>query len=102
MLIEYTPGRMTRALLTDGERTAVEDDPDMDDNTKSSHLTRVRRKTVRMKEDARLLREHRPELYDDLRAAVVEQDMDERIERLEQEMEVLRDQVQVDEPNDNS
>jgi hypothetical protein len=98
MLIAYTPGRMTRALLTDGERAAVEDDPDMDGNTKSSHLTRVRRKTVRMKEDARLLREHRPELYDDLRAAVVEQDMDERIQRLEQQVADL--QKQHDDPTE--
>lgn len=102
MLTGYTPARMTRALLTDGERAAVEDDSDMDGNTKSSHLTRVRRKTVRMKEDARLLRKHRPELYDDLRAAVVEQDMEEQIERLEQEMEALRDQVQADETNESS
>jgi hypothetical protein len=93
MLIEYTPARMTRALLTDGERAAVEDDPDMDGNTKSSHLTRVRRKIVRMKEDARLLREHRPELYDDLCEAVVEQEMENRMAQLEQEMEALREQM---------
>jgi hypothetical protein len=51
--------RMTRALLTDGERTAVRDDSEMDNSTKSSHLSRVRKKMGRMEEDARLLRQHR-------------------------------------------
>jgi len=85
--------RMTRALLTDGERAAVRDDPEMDDSTKSSHLSRVRGKMDRMEEDARLLRRHRLELYEQLRDAVVEEELSERIERLEREVEELREVV---------
>jgi len=85
--------RMTRALLTDGERAAVRDDPEMDDSTKSSHLSRVRGKMDRMEEDARLLRRHRPELYEQLRDAVVEEELDERVQRLEEEVEDLRAQL---------
>jgi len=89
--------RMTRALLTDGERAAVRDDQGIDDSTKSSHLSRVRGKMDRMEEDARLLRRHRPELYKQLRDAVVEEELDERIKRLEREVEDLREQLDNDE-----
>jgi len=85
---------MTRALLTNGERAAVSDDPEMDDSTKSSHLSRVRGKMESMEEDARLLRRHRPEIYEQLRDAVVEEELDERIARLERELEQLRDRVE--------
>lgn len=85
--------RMTRALLTDGERDAARDDPEMNASTKSSHLSRVRGKIDRMEEDARLLRSERPELYERLRDAVVEEELDERIRRLEREVEDLREQV---------
>jgi len=88
--------RMTRALLTDGERAAVRDDPQMDDSTMSSHLSRVRGKMDRMEEDARLLRRHRPEIYEQLRDAVVEEELDERIERLEREVEDLRKRLDDD------
>lgn len=85
---------MTRALLTDGERGAVRDDPDMDSGTKSSHLSRIRGKEERLREDGRLLREHRPELYEEMRDAFVEEEIDERIARLENEVEQLRDEVE--------
>ena len=85
--------RMTRALLTDGERAAVRDDPQMDDSTMSSHLSRVRGKMGRMEEDARLLRQHHSDIYDRLCDAVVEEELSERIERLEHEVEELREVV---------
>lgn len=84
---------MPRAFLTDGERAAVADDPEMDASTKSSHLSRVRGKIGRLKADAQLLREHRPEMYEPFRDAVVEEELDERIERLEQEVAALREQL---------
>lgn len=86
--------RMTRALLTDGERDAIRDDPDMDASTRSSHLSRVRGKLDRLREDAELLRRHRPDLYDEVRNAVVEEELNERIERLEQEVDELRTQLE--------
>ena len=85
--------RMTRALLTDGERDAVRDDPEMDSGTKSSHLSRIRAKKDGLREDGRLLREHRPDLYQEMRDAFVEEEIDERIARLENEVEELREQL---------
>lgn len=94
MLTPTDGGGMTRALLTDGERDAVRDDPEMNSGTKSSHLSRVRGKMDGMEEDARILRQHRPELYEELRDAVVEEELGQRIERLEQEVKDLRDQLE--------
>lgn len=88
--------RMTRALLTDGERDAVRD-ADMDPSTKSSHLSRVRAKIPELREDAQLLRRHRPDMYQDVRDAVVEEEIDERIRRLEAEVAELREQLDGDE-----
>lgn len=86
--------RMTRALLTNGERDAVLDDPEMDSGTKSSHLSRVRNKIPELQEDADLLRRNRPEIYEQVRDAVVEEEIDDRIQRLEKEVEDLRKQVE--------
>lgn len=94
MLGENSEGeRMTRAFLTDAERRAVRAESDMDRSNRSSHLSRIRGKMERMREDARHLREHRPELYEDLREAVVGEEMTARLDRLESEVETLRDQV---------
>jgi chaperonin cofactor prefoldin len=93
---ETEPERMSRAFLTDGERAAVQDEREMDASTKSSHLSRVRGKMERMEEDAKILRQHRPELYEQLRDAVVEEELDERIERLERELEELRAKLEED------
>lgn len=78
---------MVRALLTDGEKRAVRDDEDMDDNTKSSHLSRVRRKIPRLKEDAEHLRQHRPEIYERLRSSVCDRDIEARLSDLENRVE---------------
>lgn len=84
---------MTRALLTDGERDAVRDDSEMDDGTKSSHLSRIRGKEEQLREDGRLLRENRPEMYRRMRDAFVEEEIDERIARLEREVSELRSRL---------
>jgi len=87
---------MARALLTDGERKALTDE-DMDDNTRSTHLSRIKNKLDRLSEDARLLREHHPEMYEDAREAFISEEIDERVDRLEREVERLQEQL--DEPD---
>lgn len=89
--------QMSRALLTDGEKAAVRDDDDVPPESKSTQLSRVRKKIEQMEEDAELLREHRGEMYDDLRDAVLGEDIERRFERLENEVEELREQVEDDE-----
>lgn len=75
-----------RALLTDGERRALRPDSDMEEGTRSSHLSRIRRKIPKMREDARLLREHSPELSDGLERAVCEEHVDDRLDRMEERL----------------
>lgn len=87
MLTETGDGDMTRALLTPGERDAVRDDPEMDAGTKASHLSRVRGKLDQLQEDARLLREYREEIYEEAREAFVEDELDDRMKRLEEKLE---------------
>lgn len=95
MLKPHADERMTRALLTDGERDALLGDEDMDDSVRSSHKSRVKRKLRdRMYDDARILRTHAPELYDVLHDAVCEEQIDERVDRLEEEVEQLRSQLE--------
>ena len=86
--------QMVRALLTSGERAAVRDSEDMDDNTKSSHLSRVKNKIRLMSEDSKDLKEHRPELYDQLHEAVCEEAVETRIENLEAEVHTLNKRVE--------
>ena len=90
--------RMARALLTDGERQALTDE-DMDDNTRSTHLSRIKNKLERLSEDARILRENNPELYEQAREQFCEEELDERVQRLEEEVEALRSQL--DEESDS-
>jgi phage shock protein A len=89
--------QMGRALLTDGERDAIRGEGDASPETRSTQLSRVRRKIEQMEEDAQLLREHRSEMYEDLRDAVLGEDIEKRFERLENEVEELREQVEDDE-----
>ena len=84
---------MVRSLLTDGERNAVRDDDDMDDNTKSSHLSRVKKKIHGMRADAEDLRTHRPELYDELHEAVCERELEDRLHSVEAEVRELHDRI---------
>lgn len=84
---------MVRALLTDGEWQAVQDDGEMDQNTKSSHISRVKHKIDKMADDSDHLRTHRPGLYERLYEAVCEEDVETRIELLETEVRELNQRV---------
>lgn len=85
-------GRMGRALLTEGERRALTDET-MDANTRSTHMSRIKNKLDRLGEDARILRESAPELYEEARQEFCEADLDERIERLEEEVQRLQEKL---------
>lgn len=89
---EGDTGEMARAFLTDGERAAIQGDPEMTAETRSTHLSRIRAKIGKLEEDAKVLREHDPELYEEVRDAVVEEELMERIRRLEEEVEELREE----------
>lgn len=94
-----------RALLTAGERAAIRGNEDMDQNTRSSHLSRVRRKMKKMREDVALLREHAPDRARELEEIVCTdgegnrldeladriEDLDERVRALESEEETESD-----------
>ncbi|WP_152422531.1 hypothetical protein [Natrinema pallidum] len=80
--------------MTDGERDAVRGVDEMNSGTESTHLSRIRSKEDRLREDARILRENRPELYETLREAFVEEEYDERVDRLEREFSELRERLE--------
>lgn len=84
---------MPRALLTDRERDVVTEGDDVPRTTKSTLLSRIENKIEIMREDARLLRKHQPELAEDLQKAVCEESLDERIDVLEDELEDVRTRV---------
>lgn len=86
--------RMTRALLTDGERAAIRGDEEMAASTRSSHLSRVRKKIPRLREDAEILRRNDPDLYEDVRDAVVGEELNARLSVLEKEVQKLRDRLE--------
>ena len=85
---------MVRALLTAGEKKAVRDEPEMDQNTKSSHISRIKNKIALMAEDSEQLKEHRPELYEQLHRAVCEDSVEQRIEDLEAEVHLLNKRIE--------
>jgi hypothetical protein len=72
-----------RAFLTPGERNALRDDGEMNENTRATHLSRIRRKIPKLREDARLLREQHDELSAEVQEAVCEEYLDERLARIE-------------------
>jgi hypothetical protein len=86
---------MARALLTDGEREALTND-EMDQNSRSTHISRIKKKLSLLGEDARILREHAPDLYGQAREEFCEEELDERVQRLEQEIEELRAELDED------
>ena len=62
-----------RALLTDRERELIEGGKDVDDDLRYQAISRVRRKIdEELTTDVALLREHHPELYEELQDAVCE------------------------------
>lgn len=84
---------MSRGLLTDAEKRAIRGDEE-DQNKSSTYISRVKNRMEQVKDDARLLRTHRPDLYEELHEAVCEEEMDERIQRLETEVEDLRSELE--------
>lgn len=86
------PTRMPRGLLTNAERDAVRGDVD-DPNKHSTYIARVKGRMERVQEDAEMLREYRPDLYEKLHGAVCEEELDERVKRLEEEVGHLRAQL---------
>lgn len=79
-----------RALLTEGEREAIDPESDMTPNNRRSHMWRIRRKIEKMEEDAHDIRKHRPEMYENLHSSVCDEEVDDRIDRLEEEIADLR------------
>jgi hypothetical protein len=60
-----------RALLTDRERELIEGESESDDDLRYQAISRVRRKIEdEMTADVEILREHHPDLYDELRESV--------------------------------
>ena len=80
-----------RALLTDGEREAIRGETDdMTKGTRDSHFSRLRSKIEQMGQDVRDLREHQPELFEELREVVCEPATDERLTLLENEVPTIQ------------
>lgn len=80
-----------RALLTDGEREAIRGETDdMTKGTRDSHFSRLRSKIEQMGQDVRDLREHQPELFEELREVVCEPATDERLTLLENEVPTMK------------
>lgn len=83
---------MVRAPLTSGERAAVRDSEDMDQNTKSSHLSRVKNPAHvgghrgPQKTPTRVLRQ--------LHEAVYEESVETRITDLEAEVRTLKTRIE--------
>lgn len=78
-----------RALLTDRERAAVREDPDMNPNTRSTHFTNIQRKIPKLREDMMLLQDHQPEYYEQAYANICEASMSDRVDELESQVQVL-------------
>ncbi|WP_435125457.1 hypothetical protein [Halobaculum sp. D14] len=79
---------MSRALLTDAERDAIQgaiDDP----NKTSTYLSRVRGRIDQLDDDITLIQRHRPELYEQIHDVVCEPSRDDRIEQLENRVQEL-------------
>lgn len=60
-----------RALLTDRERELIEGGSESDDDLRYQAISRVRRKIEdELTTDVEILREHHPDLYEELRESV--------------------------------
>lgn len=69
---------MSRALLTEAERAALEGEGD--ENNRSTYRSRVRQRLPQLAADLEHLREHDPELYTTLLQSIAPDDADERME----------------------
>jgi len=62
-----------RALMTKRERELIEGESESDDDLRYQAISRVRRKIENeMTTDAEILREHHPDLYEELQEVVCE------------------------------
>jgi hypothetical protein len=66
-----------RGLLTEREREIISGDADVNDEYYYSVVSRVRRKIDNLAKDAELLQEHHPDLSEELREAVSDDDSEE-------------------------
>lgn len=66
-----------RGLLTEREREIISGDADVNDEYYYSVVSRVRRKIDNLSRDAALLEEHHPDLSEELREAVSDNDSEE-------------------------
>lgn len=63
----------TRALLTETDRRQIANEEDVAENKRYQAISRVRNRIQdELPKDVEVLREHHPELYDELRAVVCE------------------------------
>lgn len=64
-----------RALLTDRERELIEGESESDDDLRYQAVSRVRRKIKdELATDVEILREHHPDLYEELRESVCDRE----------------------------
>ena len=77
-LVEMADDR--RGLLTPREQEILSGEADVEEDYYYAVVSRVRGKIKNVKEDAAILRENHSSLYSELRAAVSEDDSDERTE----------------------
>jgi hypothetical protein len=66
-----------RGLLTEREREIISGEADVSDEYYYSVVSRIRRKIDNLDRDVDLLREHHPDLYEELRGATVDDDSEE-------------------------
>jgi chaperonin cofactor prefoldin len=83
-----------RAILTETERKYLNGElEEVDSNRASSMNWRIEKKIDQLKDDYELLRKTRPELARQIHDIVCTEDLDERVSRLESEIEQLRNQT---------
>ena len=84
-----------RAILTETERKYLYGElEEVDSNRASSMNWRIEKKVDQLKDDYALLCETRPEIANQIHDIVCTEDLDERVSRLESEIEQLRNQLQ--------
>lgn len=63
-----------RAILTTTDRERISGEADVPDSKKYEAVSRVRQRIKELEHDASLLKEHHPELYEELHEAICEQE----------------------------
>ena len=62
-----------RAVMTAADRERISGEADVPDSKRYEAATRVRKRIEALQEDAEILAEHHPALYEELREAVCEE-----------------------------